>query len=187
MAQFNIIREGFLANSTTVTGSLQLSTDQIASLVDGDLSAPAITLSGTQGFIAEADFGSRYKIAEIRYYLLPTTASGVEIYTSTAGATYNLEALTVSGTYLSASGTTTSPRYVRLHHTVSGTGLITSSGIEFVVLNDDSIVDHLNNMIRVIKDIRNGIDTEELPSGMDNIRDEMLSDLQQFKYLLQFD
>lgn len=52
--------------------------------------------------------------------------------------------------------------------------------LNIVTVDDSSIVDHLNEMINFLSNV-------EMTPELSNIREEMIGDIQQLKYLISFD
>lgn len=119
---YNLIKEGDLRNSDE-SGIRLLSTEEIFSLYDGNISSGGVTLSGSGQvkMSLQASFGEAYDVCHVDYYT-------DEIDVSTLLVSYG----TISGTDNSVSFSLFSPgiyraeindfvRFIDLSHTISGT------------------------------------------------------------------
>lgn len=134
---------------STVSGTVALTRAQLQGLVDGDYVTDVATLSGTDILTLDVDLGNRVAVEDLRYYFDSATASGTvasgiqwlyknydsnpwyPLTTTFGGGYYTTTA--VSGTFY--------PQYVRMTHTVSGTGIVGTIR-EYEVNNNDDIVDY---------------------------------------------
>lgn len=145
MVERNMIREGFVKNTLTVSGTVSgtqtVSLDQIDALVDEDFSTTAITISGGEFVSLDADLGARWKLTRIEYYTDDPTASGITMQISDNNLEYSLVTMTGSPPLyigdIPDSPITGAPRYIRLTH--SGASAIDVQ--EWRAINDDSLVD----------------------------------------------
>ena len=71
-------------------------------------------------------------------------------------------------------------RFMEVYQGEYGTIKDTKIDINFVVSNDENIDQHLMSMINYLN-VMNG-----LSNGLQNIRDDMVADIQQLRYLLTF-
>ncbi len=66
MVERNMIKEGFVKNSVTVSGTVSgtqvVSIPQINALVDEDITTVAITITGSEFIALNADMGARWKL-----------------------------------------------------------------------------------------------------------------------------
>lgn len=72
-------------------------------------------------------------------------------------------------------------RFMEVYQGEYGTIKDTYISINFPTTTDSTIESHLNSMIVYLENMRN------LSVGLQNIRDEMVSDIKQFIYLLSFE
>jgi hypothetical protein len=129
----------------TSTGSKSLTYTQLINLVRDNTAT--ITLSGSNIMSVDVDLGERILANEARYYFnssFPSTSvvSGVVFYAK-LGPSESWTALTSNiGTgyyYATITGSVSSPRYVRLTHTISGTS-ISGTAQGFQIINNEDIV-----------------------------------------------
>jgi len=147
MPERNLIREGFIDNTVTVSGiasGTQFVTIQERNdLVDEDFTSTAMTVSGGELVALQADFGARIKLDEIQYYTDAPTVSGFSFSVSDDDSTYF--EITMTGSppryagFVPISAVSGSPRYVRLEH-------FPASGVDATVqewraTNDETLVD----------------------------------------------
>lgn len=134
-------------NSNTQIGNVLLSTAQILPIVQ-TTSANDVTISGTDVLCLDCDLGARVKIDEIRYYFSSISSSGtvgdsIKFYHKNEDFDTYLSLETFVGSlyyYTTITSGTSSPRYLRMVHTVSGTSISgTVNGLQ--VMNDDEVVD----------------------------------------------
>ena len=71
-------------------------------------------------------------------------------------------------------------RFMEIYQGENGRIQDSQISINFVVLTDSTIDNHLVTMATYLNSMDN------LSSGLTNVRDDMLSDIQQFQYLLTF-
>jgi len=134
-------------NSNTEIGNVVLSTAQILPIIQ-TTSANSVTISGTDILCLDCDLGARIKIDEIRYYFSSTSSLGavgnsINFYHKNEDFEVYLSLETFVGAsyyYTTITSGTSSPRYLRMVHTVSGTS-ISGTVNGFQVINDDTIVD----------------------------------------------
>jgi hypothetical protein len=138
MAQYNLIRNGYFSASTTSgTGNLSLDWNQLASLMDGNLTSSGVDLSVSDVLYLDVDLSQRIKIDEVRVYADDLTkSSNIKfLYKNTASDSFSFTT-TYSGTYYYTTiPEPSAPRYIRI--TISGVSL---SIYECQVFNDDYIV-----------------------------------------------
>lgn len=72
-------------------------------------------------------------------------------------------------------------RFMEIYQGENGRIKDSQISISFVTLNDSTIDNHLVTMVTYLESMK------DLSSGLINVRDDMLSDIQQFRYLLTFD
>lgn len=134
-------------NSNTTIGNVSLTSSGIVNLLrDTDAGYP--TLSNDDILCLDCDLGGRVKISEVRYYFSSATAPaslipGIDFYYKDEDFDLYVNLDTFSnGTYYYAtiSGSPSAPRYIRLKHTISGTGY-TGEVEGFQVMNDDGDID----------------------------------------------
>jgi len=144
--QYNLA-EHSIVNSNTDVGNIPLTTVEILPITQ-TTSASGTTISGTDILCLDCDLGARVQIDEIRYYFSSVSVSGTvadsinfyhkneefEVYVS-------LETFLSSNYYYATvTSGTSSPRHLRMIHTISGTDIYgTVNG--FQVMNNDDIVD----------------------------------------------
>ena len=134
---------------STVSGTVALTRAQLQGLVNEDYTTDVVTLSGTDILVLDVDLGNRVAVEDLRYYFDSATASGtvassikwyyknyesnpwVALTTTTAGGYYTTT--TISGTFF--------PQYVRMVHTISGTGIV-GTAREYEVNSNEDIVDY---------------------------------------------
>ena len=145
MAERNMIKEGFVKNSLTVSGTVSgtqtVSVSQIDALVDEDFTTTALTISGGEFITLDADLGARWKLDRIEYFTDDTTASGITMGISDN----NLEffAVTMTGSApkyvgdIQDSTISGAPRFIRLVHS----GASDTDVQEWRAINDDTLVD----------------------------------------------
>lgn len=136
-----------LAESNTTEGTVDLSTDELISIVRNEGN---ITVSGSSTVCLDFDLGTRIHLSEIRYYFTSTVASGIiasnlAFYVKDDAADSYVSLATMVGAsyyYAVASGTSIlSPRYIRVKQTTTASGYING----FEAYNDDNIVDFGSN------------------------------------------
>lgn len=136
--------EGNLVEINDSIGNVSISSDEMQAIMG--LSGSK-SLYGSDILCIDVDLGVRTKISSIKYYFNSTSASGVVI--SSLNISHKDEYLDDyvedfisidSGAYYATISGVSSPRYVRLIHTVSGTS-ISGTLVGFQILNDDTIVD----------------------------------------------
>jgi len=147
MPERNLLREGFIDNTVTVSGVASgtqfVTIQERNSLVDEDFTSTALTVSGGELVALRADFGARIKLDEIQYYTDEPTVSGFSFSVSDDDVTYF--DITMTGTppryagFVPISAVSGSPRYVRLEH-------FPASGVDALVqewraTNDEDLVD----------------------------------------------
>ena len=134
---------------STVSGTVALTRAQLQGLVDGDYTTDVVTLNGSDILVLDVDLGNRIATEDLRYYFNSVTtsgtvASGIQWYyknydsnpwyplTTTVGGDY-YTTTTFSGIFF--------PQYVRMVHTISGTGIV-GTAREYEVNSNDDIVDY---------------------------------------------
>ncbi|KKN30271.1 hypothetical protein LCGC14_0835690, partial [marine sediment metagenome] len=147
MPERNLLREGFIDNTVTVSGVVSgtqfVTIQERNSLVDEDFTSTALTVSGGELVALRADFGARIKLDEIQYYTDEPTVSGFSFSVSDDDVTYF--DITMTGTppryagFVPISAVSGSPRFVRLEH-------FPASGVDATVqewraTNDEDLVD----------------------------------------------
>ena len=143
--KYNLLENSYVSPNTII-GNVSLSIEDVENILT---ISGAVTISGTNDDVLciEADMGDRIAIYQMRYYFDSSTASGTVV----SGIAFyykddevdNYSGLTTNigdGYYYTTVPGLSSPRYVRLIHTVSGTS-ITGDVVGLSVLNDDSVVD----------------------------------------------
>jgi hypothetical protein len=150
--KYNILTGALLTvNTTSGIGNKSVDFNKIyylSSISD----TPIITLSGTDKFVVDVDFGHRIHIDRFEYKFIAdnavssAVASGISFFsknesfeTYTSLSTFYNDSIF----YTTVTGSVFAPRYIRFSHTLSGTyGVPTASGsvYGFQVLNDDTIV-----------------------------------------------
>ena len=144
--QYNLTINSQVSSNTEI-GNVVLSTAQILPIIQ-TTSANYVTVSGTDILCLDCDLGARIKIDEIRYYFSSTSSSGVignsiSFYHKNEDFETYLSLETFVGSsyyYTTITSGTSSPRYLRIVHTISGTG-ISGTVNGFQVMNDDNVVD----------------------------------------------
>jgi len=137
--KFNLLDYGYITTSGTVSFSLE-DMENILS-VSG---TTAISSSNDDNVWIFTNIVDRIAIDEIRYYFDSSTASGTVLngihfyYKNDAPDSYTELSTNIGDGYYYA--TVSSPRYIKLNHTVSGTG-IDGTIVGFEILNDDSVVE----------------------------------------------
>ncbi len=134
-------------NSNIQVGNVPVSTAQILPIIQ-TTSANYVTLSGTDVLCLDCDLGARIKIDEIRYYFSSVSSSGtvadsINFYHKNEDFDIYLGLETFvepSYYYTTIISGTSSPRYLRMVHTISGTS-ISGTVNGFQVINDDNVVD----------------------------------------------
>jgi hypothetical protein len=144
--QYNLAINSQIESDTQI-GNVALSTAQILPIIQTTL-ADDVTLSGTDILCLDCDLGARVKINEIRYYFSSSSVSGtvadsIDFYYKNEDFDIYLSIETLvdsSSYYTTITSGTSSPRYLRIVHTVSGTSISgTING--FQVANNEDIVD----------------------------------------------
>lgn len=143
--KFNLAKN---SNTSTnnVVGNVSLFTYETLQLLEGS-GTSTISGTGSDVFCLDSDLGKRIKVDEIRYYFSSSTASGtvassIEFFYKNDGpdSFSQISTSVGNGYYYSTVPNLSSPRYVRLVHTVSGTS-ISGTMQNFQILNDDEDVD----------------------------------------------
>jgi len=145
MVERNMIKEGFVRNSLTVSGTISgtqtVALDQIDALVDEDFSTTAVTITGGEFIGLDADLGARWKLDRIEYYTDDPTASGITMEISDNDLEYSIVTMTGSPPlYIGDIPDSTvfgAPRFIRLTHS----GAADVDVQEWRAINDDSLVD----------------------------------------------
>jgi len=144
--QYNLTKNSQVISNTDV-GNVSLSTSQIMEIT-GTTSAGYPSLSEVDILCLDCDLGARVKVDELRYYFSSASASGtvndgVKFYYKDESFDVYISLETFVGSscyYATITSGTSAPRYIRLEHTISGTGVSgTVNGFE--VFNNDDIVD----------------------------------------------
>lgn len=136
--------------SNTSVGNIDLTTDEIITLISSTVAGISVPVSGTtSGTLAlDCDLGARIHVEEIRYYfdtlddpsiVTPTIQfyfknESFETYTSLTSYYNDVD----SYYYATVSGTN-APRYVRVVHTIASGTAGSINGLE--VINDETYVD----------------------------------------------
>jgi len=144
--QYNLTKDSFIETNLNV-GNVYLHANKLLPIIQST-SAGYPTLSGSNMLCLDCDLGYRIKIGEIRYYFNSITdsgvvSSGINFYCKNESfESYDLLNTYIDNSYYysTLSSGVVSTRYIRLLHTVSGTGISgTVNGFE--ITNNDSIVD----------------------------------------------
>lgn len=141
--KYNIAKNGITATNSGI-GNVILSSANINDLLEKNLSYSLVT---PDTLVIDCDLGYRINVYQPRYYFDSASASGTVsgslsfYYWNDSNGGYVLSGTEVGPNYYytTISGTS-SPRKIRLIHTVSGTA-ISGTLTGFEVLNDDSVVD----------------------------------------------
>lgn len=146
MSERNLIGEGFVTNTLTsggtISGTQVVSIPQMNSLVDGDVSTTAISISGTFFISLDADLGARWKLNRIELYTDEPSALNFDMSVR-AEDTEEFLPITMTGTAGkwsgTVSGTTSSgaPRFIRYEQRASTDRLVQ----EWTAINDDTLVE----------------------------------------------
>jgi hypothetical protein len=145
MAERNLIGEGFVSNTLApggaVSGTQTVSIPEINALVDGDFTTTALTITGSESILLDADLGARWKLDRIDLYTDEISSANFDMSVSEDGTDYYPITMTGSAGSWSGpvSGTTVSgaPRYIRYEHQP----LVDRAVQEWLVVSDDSLVD----------------------------------------------
>jgi hypothetical protein len=124
-AGYNVVKEGDLysiSDYTTDMDVISLSSNEIISLYDGEVSSIATTLSGAvvdgSILILESAWGDTYDVDNVKYYITPTLTSGVSIkYGINDGEEYSASVYS-DGQAVVASGVGDA-RFIRIEHSCS--------------------------------------------------------------------
>ena len=145
MPERNLLREGFIDNTVTVSGVVSgtqfVTIQERNALVDEDFTSTALTVSGGELVALRADFGARMKLDEIQYYTDEPTVSGFSFSVSDDDITYF--DITMTGTppryagFVPIAAASGSPRYVRLEHSPTSDAIVQ----EWRATNDETLVD----------------------------------------------
>jgi hypothetical protein len=144
--KYNLAKNSQVVSNIDV-GNVALSSPQILPII-GTTSATYPTLSGIDVLCLDCDLGARVQIDELRYYFSSVSTSGtvgdgVKFYYKNEDFDVFISLETFVGQsyyYTTITSGTSAPRYIRIEHTVSGTGVSgTVNGFE--VFNDDNVVD----------------------------------------------
>lgn len=145
MAERNLLNEGFIFNtrdsSGAISGTQTVAQQEIAGLVDGDLSTDVYTITPGLFTSLDADLGSRWKINRIELYTDETQPLNFDMLISNDGVDFTEVTMTGSaGLYIgdipdsTISGTA---QVIRYEHRAAALRNIR----EWRVINDDSLVD----------------------------------------------
>ena len=145
MAERNMIKEGFVKNSLTVSGTISgtqvVSISQIDALVDEDFTTTALTVSGGEFIALDADLGARWKLDRIEYFTDAPSVSGITMEISDNNLEFFPVTLTGSPPKyvgdIQDSTISGSPQFIRLVHS----GVSDTAVQEWRAINDDSLVD----------------------------------------------
>lgn len=140
MAKYNLINNSIFKSLTSSgTGNMSLSDDELVSLYDGNTSSSGIVLSSGDSLWLQADLGNRIKVDDINMYIGSATGSGTVLsgidvyYKNGYDDIYTLASKSISsGYYISTLPSEAAPRYLML--TVSG---INATLYEWEIFNDD--------------------------------------------------
>ena len=153
--EYSVIK--WIKNSTVVSGTTTLTVSQLNGLVDGNLTSPAITISGTQKISIFVDTGSRFAISSVRLWMDNSSTVGTTIeydyttnvytgitesdvvFTTASGLAYDPSGYV----YASFSYPQDTPRFLRITQTCSGIGDINISEVQ--VINNEDYVDFGTN------------------------------------------
>ncbi len=146
MSERNLIGEGFVTNTLapggTISGTQVVSIPQMNSLVDGNVSTTAISVSGTFFISLDADLGARWKLNRIELYTDEPDPLNFDMSVR-AEDTEEFLPITMTGTAGkwsgAVSGTTISgaPRFIRYEQRASTDRLVQ----EWTAINDDTLVE----------------------------------------------
>lgn len=138
--QYNLLKEGSLNNSsTTVSGVKLLSPTEVIALCNGDVSTPAVLISGSPQFIhLKQEFGEGFDVCHIRYHTDESNPNRILGYYSgndSEGPPTPLSwFLEFPGIYRAEVNSFV--RFVDIVHTVSGTAAVVNEIEIFGVRND---------------------------------------------------
>lgn len=138
MAKYNLIRNAYLnALTSSGTGNVNLSWQELESLMDGNTISSGVSLTSSDILYLETDLSQRIKIDGIRLYTNDTTkSSNINFYyKDNTEDEYTLLTTQVDSYYYTTIFGLSAPRYVRV--TISG---VTMDIREFQIFNDDYIV-----------------------------------------------
>ena len=138
MAKYNLIRNSYFDSLTSSgTGDVDLTWNQLESLMDGNLTSSGVTLTAPDTLYLEVDLSQRIKVDGIRLYASDLTKSAniKFYYKNSESDSYSGLATQVGSYYYTTIASPSAPRYLRA--TISGVAM---ELYEFQVFNDDYIV-----------------------------------------------
>lgn len=144
MVERNLIREGFVGNTTngvTFSGSQLLNELQLSALADENTSVAAVTVSATENINVTADLGARWKLNRIELYTDDPSANNITMKISDNDIEYFEVTMTGSpnlyvGDILDST-VSGAPRYIRYDHAAAGALDV----FEWKAISDDTLVD----------------------------------------------
>ncbi len=145
MVERNMIKEGFVKNSVTVSGTVSgtqvVTIPQINVLVDENIAAVALTITGSEFIALDADMGARWKLEKIEYHTDAASTTGLTMLISDDDIDYFEVTMTGSPPlYVGDISPTTvsgAPRFIRVVHS----GSVDVDVFEWRAINDDTLVD----------------------------------------------